>query len=310
MADELSSFLTSSRPRARLSPERLELMGKEAATLLIDKGIPLNESITKLAGEYPDVNAEQVKRIVEFANQSAYLALHDKNKTAGAEASYPQFELADANRVLGDLSDGARPTRVTDTDIAYSRLPEKPKISTAKLEAEFEEMFVGDKRAQVLDFSTDTVVDHIMSTKEHLVALRQSLESSAEQLDLMSKDAHAELYDMTKRHILEGGSLADIIKVAHSSGVPSDQAAVVLQPVVVNLLKEKVASPEDLKQQVSDYVKIAHREIDESHPLVTTFRASADLNSEIVKVAIALTEVDASLERVNKAIKEEFFADR
>mgnify|MGYP003353403588 CR=1 FL=1 len=71
------------------------------------------EAVAKLASAVPDMNAEQVKRVCEYANTNVYLALHDKNKTAGAGSSYPQFELADPSRVIQDLSDGAKPTVIT-----------------------------------------------------------------------------------------------------------------------------------------------------------------------------------------------------
>ena len=74
---ELSRHLMAQRNHARLTAEDLELMGKEASTLLLTKGVPLNESIAKMAASHHGFNAEQVKRVVEFANTSAYLAIHD-----------------------------------------------------------------------------------------------------------------------------------------------------------------------------------------------------------------------------------------
>src|SRR5258708_3946623 len=97
MSDALTDYISAGSEKAVISAESLELMGKRAASFLFDHGIPLNEGIRKIASEYKDINHEQIKRVVEFANISAYLTQHDKNKTAGAESSYPQFELADGN---------------------------------------------------------------------------------------------------------------------------------------------------------------------------------------------------------------------
>src|SRR5690606_28421677 len=107
MADDLSTFLLSSSGGFSLTPERLESMGKEAAVNLIERGIPLETSVVKFASENTDMNAEQVKRVVEFANTSAYLAFHEKNKVAGSDSSYPQFKLADPQSVMQKISSGA-----------------------------------------------------------------------------------------------------------------------------------------------------------------------------------------------------------
>lgn len=312
MADDLSRFLTSTGGRrASITPERLELMGKEAATLLVEKGVPLNESISKLAGAEADINAEQVKRVVEFANTAAYLSFHDKNKMAGEESSYPQFELADPNRILGNLSSGSRPTQLTKVDLDYGRAPEKKKISSPKLEAALEELFLGpagtEKRAS-LDFTPETVTGHIMETKDNLVSLKANLEHSGERLDMLRKQADAEYYDAVKRHLLEGGSFTDVVRGAAEVFEDFDLMKEAMVPFVARLFKEKVAKPEDLYTQLQSLEKVAHRPVYEDHPFVAGLGALVALDEEITKVATALTDVDASLARVRKAIREEFLA--
>lgn len=309
MTDDLSRFLTSPGGRhASLSPERLELMGKEAATLLVEKGVPLHESISKLAGAESDINAEQVKRVVEFANTAAYLAFHDKNKMAAQESSYPQFELADTNRILGDLSNTGRPSALSKVDIDYGRAPEKKKISTAKLESALEELFTGSSKTASLDFTPETVTEHIMDTKHNLVSLKENLEHSGEQLDMLRKEAEAGYYDAIKRHLLDGGSFADVARGASEIFDDLDLLKEAMVPFVAKLLKEKVAQPEALFAQLQTLEKVAHRPVHEDHPFVAGLGAVVTLNEEITKVATALTEVDASLARVRQAIREEFLA--
>lgn len=307
--DELTRYLLSDRsPHPKLSGEMLEMMGKEAAVRLFNDGVAMNETIAKLAGSYPDINAEQVKRICEFANTAAYLAEHDKAKTAGAESSYPQFDLADPAHVIHDLSDGARPTRVSPTDVAYGRLPERKSKTSAAAEDALAEMFHVKTAEAEPEYTRQSVVNDIFSTKDDLKTLHDHVTSTAENLDLMWKEASEELYELTKRHILDGGSMADLVKVARDSGLDSDEAVSALKPVTVRLMKEKVASPEQLKQQVLDYIKVAHRQMDETHPIVKTFKAVADLDSEIHKVATGLQDIERELGRVNAFIKEQFRA--
>jgi hypothetical protein len=127
----LSSRGPSAHRHASLSAESLELLGKTAANAYLTQGIRLNTSIAKQAAAHPDISNAQVQRICEFANTAVYLAQHDKNKLAGAGSSYPQFELADAARVIQDISSGSRPTVVTRTDIEYDLQPKGGRSKTA-----------------------------------------------------------------------------------------------------------------------------------------------------------------------------------
>lgn len=308
MADDLSTFLLSGSGGFTLTPEKLELMGKEAATLLIEKSVPLEDSVVKLASAHPDMNAEQVRRVVEFANTAAYLSFHDKNKTAGAESSYPQFKLADPQEVMKKLS-GAQAEPQSDLD--YLLAPAKKKLSSVqvKREEELEKMFLGageKSKTASLDFSPETVETVILNTKHDLVALRDSLSSSGETFDTLFKQAQADYYDSVKRHMLDGGSFADVLRGAHETGIETEKISEVLTPFVEQLIKEKVASPEAIHSQARDLVKVAHREVEASHPFVAGFSALNTLLEETEKVALALEDVNAQLSRVQKAIKEEF----
>jgi hypothetical protein len=308
MADPLSQYLLSSSERhASISPETLERLGKEAANMYLDKGISLNEAVVKLASSFDDINAEQIKRVVEFANTSTYLALHDKSKTAGAGSSYPQFELADANRIVGDLSDGARPTTVTRTDADYGRQPEKPKLSAARTDSLFAQAFGVEKTAKI-ELSKEAAVEDILQTKHSLQDLKAHLTHSGEQFDLMLKEAQTEYYDTIKRYMLEGNSLADVLAAARSTGVDQEKIAEVLKPVVETLIKEKVASPKTLKTQALGLSKVASRVVNERHPLVNLFGSVVSLTGECEKVAMSLEEIEEQLAKVHLFIQENFSA--
>lgn len=310
MSSELSTLLAGSH-YARISPEQLELLGKQAANMLLNEGISLNEGVAKLAGAYPDINQEQIKRICEFANTDVHLAMHDKDKTAGSEASYPQFDLADPARVIQDLNDGARPTTVTQTDADYGRQPhKKEKVSSAKSDALLEDMF-GVKEAKQradLDFSRETAIHGATEARDALIGLRDSLSSTGEGFDLSFKQASAEYYDCVKRHLLDGGGFEDVMFAARSSGAKQEKLAELLSPVVIQLLREKVASSEALKEGVKSLDKVAHRVLNEDHPLASLFKSVVSLDHEIEKVASGLVQVEGELKKVNGFIKEHILA--
>ena len=309
MSDELANYLTQiDSSYARISPESLELLGKEAANMFLDEGIALNEAVVKLASGYPDINQDQVKRICEFANTATYLALHDKSKTAGSDSSYPQYHLADPFRVLQDMTDGARPTVVTHTDVEYGKQPLKQKISSiVDTDAVFAELFKTEQGAD-LSFTKETALQEIMDAKSDLQALQGSLTSSAEQLDLLYKEASDDYYTTVKEHLLDGGSFRDVLAAAAALSTPYEKVATSLQPFVVRLMSERVATAGELNDQLSTLEKVAHRVVNPSHPLVGGMAAIHTLDNEIEKIATGLMTVTDELARVNSFIKVTFGA--
>jgi len=71
----------------------LENFGKAASRAYLENKIPLNDSISKLA-EAKNLNSEQVKLVVEEANNSTHLTL-----LPTAEEKYIEFAVADYNKV-------------------------------------------------------------------------------------------------------------------------------------------------------------------------------------------------------------------
>lgn len=312
MSNDLLNYLTSSSPQARISPEMLEVMGKQAANMFLDAGLSLNESIAKLAADHHDINPEQVKRIAEFANTAVYLAKHDQSKTAGDASSYPQFELADPARIIQDLSDGARPTTVTKTDLDYSKQPEKKKVSSARADALLADMFQVKEAStrEDLDFSRDTAAHEVSSARDMLISLRDHLSGVGEQFDIMNKEASDEFYSEIKKHLLEGGSFADVLVAAHSSGVGKEKVSFSLKPFIERLLKEKVSTAKKMTAETKDFQKVSHRVLNEEHPMVSSFRLLLSTEAEIEKVAAGLEETESELKKVDAFIREAFFAGK
>lgn len=69
-------------------------LGKQAADEFVEHGTDMNQTISKLAATQ-SLNEEQVRRVVEAANNSAFGALFRK------EAGYVTFPVADVQQVVG-----------------------------------------------------------------------------------------------------------------------------------------------------------------------------------------------------------------
>jgi hypothetical protein len=290
---------------ASISAESLELMGKQAANLFLDTGLSLNEAVVKVASVHPNINPEQIKRVIEFANTATYLAKHDQNKNSGSDSSYPQFELADPGRVVQDMSDGARPTVVTKTDIDYGRQPLK-KVSSVAADSLLEDMFKVDQLEPT--YSKDTLIQEVMDTKSDLIQLKENLEHSAEKLAFDIESSIADYYDVMKNHLLDGGSFADVLAAARSTGMSQEKVAGVLHPFVVQLISDNVVPPQVLKMGADGLDKVAHRVVNTAHPLVQSFSAIMMLNDELEKVATGLESVEDQIGKVRSYIKENYGA--
>ena len=121
--DVFEQLLTSGSSKG-VSPETLEYIGQKASAEFLDKKTPLNESIVKLASQHPELNNEHIHRIVEFANNSTFQHLFEKNKeerplpdcrSGSGDSGSPGWRISGSQRQglaqQGRLPSGADPGR-------------------------------------------------------------------------------------------------------------------------------------------------------------------------------------------------------
>ena len=129
--DSLAFELTRQSTYAKLSPEDLESMGKQAALTYLAGGISLNDAIVKIAKQHPSISSHQVRRVVEFANTETFSRLFEKQ----AGDKNVEFVVADPGDVLHNLDNGARPSLMVCDPPDYSIDP-IAKTSASNIEAD------------------------------------------------------------------------------------------------------------------------------------------------------------------------------
>lgn len=97
MLDELEKFLLSETERS-VDPERLTMIGKQAASEFLSKGTPLNDTVRSLSKE-ASLNEEQTKRVIEQANVSTFVHMFKGDYNQNIE-----FPLADYAEISADQS--------------------------------------------------------------------------------------------------------------------------------------------------------------------------------------------------------------
>lgn len=131
MHDLPSQLLLQQSSAQQISGQDLEMLGKEAASFyLCGEACNLTEAVVetvKCAGLSP----EQVLRVVEFANQSAYLKEFAKQSAAH---KYVNFEggPADPAEVLRDLNDGGGGTVFDRGNSDYNEPPPTYKVASVQ----------------------------------------------------------------------------------------------------------------------------------------------------------------------------------
>lgn len=99
------------------SSERLALLGKRAAGMYLSKEAEsLTGAVARVAEEEPDLNADQLRRISESANQATW-----KEMFVVKGDRDTQFEPADSERVIEDVT--KRPQEVRDLNLDYAMEP-------------------------------------------------------------------------------------------------------------------------------------------------------------------------------------------
>ena len=78
-----------------------------AAQDLVDNGIPLKDSVDKIASRY-DMNDEQLRRLCEASNNAAFNALFEKKGKTGSEDRLVDFDVAKPAEILRGRIDSAK----------------------------------------------------------------------------------------------------------------------------------------------------------------------------------------------------------
>lgn len=197
--NDLEKYILT-KESASLDRAQLLAMGKRAMTRYVEEDKSLNDAITEMAKE-ASLNEEQVKRVVEYANNATFAALfknnYDKNIT---------FPMADSNTVLG----GVRET--------------KEKISEAFMTSKTGAYIPGEEYVD-LDEAFKTSEDFQKTAEADLTS-----EHSREYLDL-SQTLYELNHDRTvlAAELMEKlGSLRALCKEASSEGYASSTVGAVI----------------------------------------------------------------------------------
>lgn len=199
----------------------LSLLGKEASTMLLEHGIPLNEAIIKIASKRPNMKKEHVQRVIENAN---LITFEDMFKSASNK--HITFDLADPNVIHRQLD---KTEEIPDP--IYATEPEYQKHRG------FEPL---NKEA-----SLATVPNHVQWRRDYYAtkSAMDRLEKTATAIDSQAEALTHKFVDMCKRASLEYGGLKPVLQLAGYASEDEDTFSKVAS-VVTSALQSNVPSGE------------------------------------------------------------------
>ncbi len=302
MSDLPIQTVLQQRDARRVSGEHLETLGLKAATdWQMGKFASLHEAVVGTVRE-ERLAPEQVRRVVEFCNQNAYLQEFRKE---GSDHRVVHFDCgpADPAQVLQDLNDGGGGSVYDRGQLDYARAPKSiSKETSAGLSktasaapggqySHYEDQLWGlfatgeDKTAQANPLRP--LVEH----RDKLAGLRDQVLSDLSSAEVDYMDAGLELYQQVKHAALNGTSLGDVV-VAWSSVNPDPAFCKVAFSVITpNIRREQVFPSFDAMGESLSKVSSARLAVNPEHPLVTSYGAFCDAFSKLA----ALREAHADL---------------
>jgi hypothetical protein len=302
--DAFQDLLTQSS-ESPPAPEMLEMLGRKAAQMFSQQKMPLNQGIAQLIAEHPNLNNEHVRRIVEFANNSAFQEAFEKSPDKNVH-----FEVADPGVVIRDAKDGGSPAfdgKTLDGGKAdYMSAP--PRAQGDVGDAELSQLFApqggtGAEMAKVASANEEVdlphtshanPIDDVYDAHLQAQAARAEIASQNDQAEMGLKTAQDDFYRAFRNEVVDpagaglGGAVGALQKLA---GV---EHARELVPALLNRMMGEGVSPQYLERSLT---KTAGAVLNPAHPMATSW-------TELVKAATARVLFGTALGDADRALAE------
>ena len=273
-----------------VSGEDLETFGKKAAQDYSSGRFPrLSDSVIETV-KHAGLSPEQVRRVVEFANQTAYLQAFNK-EGAHRVIEFPGGP-ADPASVLQDLNDGGGGTVFDRGTLDYSTPPTR-KHASADVDREVAAAFA----VKDVPLPRHNPFVEIHDLRDKLASAYDHHTSRLSGLETIYHDLSDELYKHVKQAALNGTSIGEVVRAwSHVVDDPT-YVKVAFSVIGPRLLKDAVfRTPSELS--VSIEKTGSARAVNLEHPIVVTMTEFCDAlhklaqerhNRDIVKESLDQT---------------------
>jgi hypothetical protein len=299
--DPFESLLTST-PTSKVSPEVLEMLGRQASQLFQQRGIPLNQAVVQVVANHPELGNEHLKRIIEFANTVTFQEMFQNSEDKNVH-----FDVADPGVVLRDVSDGGTPMHSGKTlERSMSDYATTPSFQQGANETDqlLGQQFGAQDTAKLAfevnhEYHSNPIED-VHDLKLKAEATRDTLVEAYERADIMMKSARAQFYTLVKTEVLDpdgaglGGVLGALEKIASS-----EELWALMEPVIGKLKADGI-SDEVLHGSLK---KTAGQQANIEHPLFANVSAMLKIAKDMSELELAIADTNQSLEDATQFLK-------
>lgn len=280
------------------SGEYLEVLGKRAAARWsAGDHKTLNDAVTETVKQ-AQLSPEQVKRVVEFANTSAYL---DEFRKEGAPHRVVDFPggPADPSAVLQDLNDGGGGSVYDRGTGDYDAPPAEHKTSSSKEEEELLALFGKEASAEL---PYENPHGEVIDLKDKLAGAAEHLRSQIGGLEVLYADLADRVYQQVKQAALGGVSLGEVVQAWETVSPSADHIKVAFTLITPRLLRDGVFH--GVEEMTSSVDKTASaRMVNPEHLLVVEFGDFCDALSKLAELREARSEINEHLNQLNNYVK-------
>lgn len=285
-----------------IDPEKLELMGKRAAALFRDSSTSLSQAVVETVKE-ARLAPEQVKRVCEFANTTAYLEAFEK----AGELRNITFDggPADPSVVLKDLNDGSSPAinQVESSDYSTPSSSYKTSSVNDSLLAEaFNVSSVFDKTAAVEKHSRHAdPMEDVNDMRINLEAVRDDLISKLSSAEVVYGDVRQAVCEAAAQAVESGTTLADISR-AWADYAPRGDLLKAAMVEVVGHLQSRGHEYEEINDSLK---KVASTGVmaNPEHPVIQSFAGFAKAAHVKNVLRRGVSVIDEQLSNVRKQLQ-------
>lgn len=204
-----------------IDPKELDKFGELLSQDFLEKNIPLNEGLKKIASEN-GLNKQQLQRVAESANVNTYLNLIKKSKNR-----YLKFDVADAGHVHEQLlkKGSAEEIDIEDKEEYIIDTPDLDVKDIFKLYKKAENISISDEDLKnLLGYRDNTKLAEFTRKSSYLEGVVNYLDHNFIDAQGSFVSRIEDMEKLVKQEILGGTSFSDITNVIKTAAVCTGEA--------------------------------------------------------------------------------------
>ncbi len=299
MSDLSTNGLLQQLSAKEVSGEHLEVLGKQASSMWCEGRVKtLNDAVVETV-KHAGLSPEQVKRVIEFTNTSAYLTEFRKEGAGHKVVDFGDGGPASPSAVLQDLNDGGGGSVFDPGTGDYNQPPrEKTAASDARLESAFAEMFHAVDAPLPLHDPHGPAIE----LRDKLAGAYEQATSQISMLENMFDDLRGRVFFQVKQASLSGVALSEVAEIWHRYAPSDEHVKVAFQLILPKLIENGVFM--DGEAAAESFQKIAHvGVVNEEHPLVVDFKDFCETLQKLAEVREFQIDAGEGLAQIKHFLK-------